>query len=156
MWTERDEVWDDLGLGHFDPAVATMLSHVTARRFLNHVETWEKDDIFDSSRLSEAKLIKKYKGLRFFDDDEDDGGYFRIRSDRFNWKGKRGGGWVITCDQMLGEDPSTDFPEDKEINESYSEAIEYLVNDTLHDMIKAARQSAGVLLIEAAAAEGKE
>jgi hypothetical protein len=59
MWTERDEVWDDLGLGHFDPAVATMLSHVTARRFLNHVETWEKDDIFDSSRLCEAKLIKK-------------------------------------------------------------------------------------------------
>jgi hypothetical protein len=60
--------------------------------------------------------------LCFFDDDEGDGGYFRIRSDRFNWKGKRGGGWVITCDQMLGEDPSTDLPEDKEINESYSEA----------------------------------
>ncbi len=43
----------------------------------------------------------------FFDDDEGDGGYFRIRSDRFNWKGKRGGGWVITFDHILGEDPST-------------------------------------------------
>ena len=61
-----------------------------------------------------------------------------------------------SCDQMLGEDPSTDLPADNEINESYSEATEYLVNDTLHDMIKATRQSAGVLLIEAAAAKGKE
>ena len=39
--------------------------------------------ITDSGRVAEAKLIKKYKGIRFFDDDEDEGGYFRIRSDRF-------------------------------------------------------------------------
>ena len=36
--------------------------------------------ITDSGRVAEAKLIKKYKGICFFDDDEDEGGYFRIRS----------------------------------------------------------------------------
>ena len=59
MWTEHDEVWDDLGLAHFDPAVATMLAHIKARRFFNHAENLEKVDIFDQSRVSGAKLIKK-------------------------------------------------------------------------------------------------
>ena len=66
MWTEHDEVWDDLGLAHFDPAVATMLAHITARRFFYHVENWEKVDIFDQSRVSEAKLIQKVKKKSFF------------------------------------------------------------------------------------------
>ena len=56
---------------------------------------------------------------------------------------------MVTCDLMLGEDPSTDPPTDKDIDESYQEALEYLINDTLHEMIKAAKQSAGVLLVEA-------
>ena len=59
--------------------------------------------ITDSGRVAEAKLIKKYKGIRFFDDDEDEGGYFRIRSDRFTWKDKRSG---VMCDKMPDEDPA--------------------------------------------------
>lgn len=63
--------------------------------------------ITDSSRVSEAKLLKKYKGLRFFDD-EDGGAYYRIRSDRFTWKGKGAGGWVVVCDKMPNDDPAHD------------------------------------------------
>ena len=63
---------------------------------------------------------------------------------------------MITCDQMLGEDPSTDLRADKEINET-TKATQKLLSISLmiHFTIKATRQSAGVLLIEAAA-EGKE
>ncbi len=61
MWPEHGEVWDDLGLAHFDPVVTTILAHITAHRFFNQAEDWEKVDIIDQSRASEAKLIKKYK-----------------------------------------------------------------------------------------------
>lgn len=39
VWEAKDEVWDDLGLGHFDAAgVASLASSVQARRFLNYIE----------------------------------------------------------------------------------------------------------------------
>ena len=62
---------------------------------------------------------------------------------------------MVTCDLMLGEDPSTDPPADNGINECYQEALEYLIDDTLHEMIKSAKQSAGVLLVEAADEESE-
>ena len=40
-------------------------------------------------RVEEAMLIKKYKGIRFYDADEGGGAYYRVRSDSFSWKGKR-------------------------------------------------------------------
>ena len=64
--------------------------------------------IMDSGRVAEARLIKKYQGIRFFDDDDDEDRYFRIRSDRFTWIGKRSGGWVIVCDTMPDKDPAHD------------------------------------------------
>ena len=56
--------------------------------------------IMESGRVAVAKLIKKYQGIRFFDDNDDEDVYFRIRSDRFTWIGKRSGGWVVVCDTM--------------------------------------------------------
>jgi len=103
--------------------------------------------ITDSGRVAEAKLIKKYKGIRFFDDDEDEGGYFRIRGDRFTWKGKRSGGWVVVCDKMPDEDPAHDPAEYAEVEEEGT-LVEYLINTTLHEMITAARQAPDIMLVD--------
>jgi hypothetical protein len=110
------------------------------------LEHGETDLVCDPGRVAEAKLIKKYKGLRFFDDDEDTGGYFKIRSDRFTWKGKRSGGWVAVCDKMPDEDPAHDPDGDADIEDA-DELVEYLINEALHDMIKETRQAPGIILI---------
>ncbi len=134
VWEAKDEVWDDLGLGHFNQVgVATLAASVRQRRFLNFIDPDHCDLIMDSGRIAEARLIKKYKGIRFFDDDEGEGGYFRIRSDRFTWRGKKGGGWVIVCDKMPDEDPAHDPAEDAEIEED-GDLVEYLINKTLNEM----------------------
>ena len=84
-WGAADEDWDDLGLGNFDAAGVAALAAAAVARRLNYTEQGKSvfDLITDSSAVAEAKLIKKYKGLRFVDED-DEGGYFRIRSERFS------------------------------------------------------------------------
>ena len=95
-----------------------MAASVHRRRFLNFIDPEHSDLITDSGRVAEAKLRKKYKGFRFFDDDEDEGGYFRIRSDRFTWKGKRSGGWVVVCDKMPDEVPAHDPPKTQKLKKN--------------------------------------
>ena len=121
-----------------------MAAAVQARRFRNELQEEHVPLITDPSRVAEAKLIKNYGGIRFFDD-EDDGGYFRIRSDRFSWKGKKKGGWVVVCDKMPDEDPAHDPGGDADFVEG-DEGVEYLINQTLHEMISAARQAPGFFI----------
>ena len=68
-------------------------------------------------------------------------------SDRFTWKGKRSGGWVVVCDKMPDDDPANDPAEDEEIEEEGT-LVEYLINTTLHDMIRGARQAPDIVLVE--------
>ena len=44
------------------------------------------------------------------------------------------------------EDPANDPDEDAEIEDD--DLIEYIINATLHDMIKAARQASEIMLVE--------
>jgi len=69
--------------------------------------------ITDPSRAAEANFIKNYTGIRFYDEDED-WGYFRIRPDRFSWKGEKAGGWAVVCD-MRYDNPAHDPEEDADI-----------------------------------------
>ena len=70
-WTERDEVWETMGLERWDATVAILSAQVQARRINNFVEDDHKASILDQSPVSEAKLLRKYKGIRFYDDDDD-------------------------------------------------------------------------------------
>lgn len=146
VWSIHDEVWDDLGLAQFDEGLAALAAAVQAKRFQNHLLEEHLPLITDPSRVAEAKLIKNYKGIRFFDED-DDGGYFRIRSDRFSWKGKKAGGWVVVCDKMPDEDPAHDPQGDADITE-HEDLFEYVINAGLHTMISAARQAPGILIVD--------
>jgi hypothetical protein len=155
QWTDQDEVWETMGLERWDATIADLSAQVQARRINNYVEVELNATILDQSPVSEAKLLRKYKGIRFFDEDEDDAecrGYYRIRGDRLAWKGKKSGGWVVNCDKVTSNDPASDPQEDAEINDEYPEPYSYLINAELHRMISLARQAPGILLI----AEGAE
>jgi hypothetical protein len=73
VWEPKDEVWEDRGLWHLS-IEGDLAASVHRRRFLNFINPEHSDLITDSGRVAEAKLIKKFKGIRFFDDDEDEGG----------------------------------------------------------------------------------
>ena len=79
--------------------------------------------------------------------EDENGGYFRIRSDRFSWKGKKAGGWAVVCDMMPDDDPAHDPDKDADIIEDL-ELVEYVINSSLHEMISAARQSQGIFIVE--------
>jgi hypothetical protein len=62
-------------------AVAKLAAQVTSRNFKEH----DLDlAILAQSPVAEAKLLRKFKAIRFFDDDIDSElrGCYRIRSDR--------------------------------------------------------------------------
>ena len=80
------------------------------------------------------------------------GAYYRIRSDRFSWRGKKSGGWLATCDEMpsgdLSEDPAEDKVRSEEGKDEYDPEV-YIINSTQHIMIAAADQSPGVIMVNA-------
>ena len=90
-----------------------------------------------------------YNGMRFFDDDTDDGmgAYFRIRSDTFSWLGKRQGGLAATCDEMPLGDPSEDPARDIELTDEY-EPESNVINESLHSMTAKALQTPCVVLVD--------
>ena len=93
----------------------------------------------------EATLAAKYKGIRFYDEDAGEGTYYRIQAGLFSWAGKRRGGWLATCDEMLSGDLSEDPVEDIERPDEYDSEV-YIINGTLHGMITAADQASGVVM----------
>jgi hypothetical protein len=68
----KDEILDDLGLGHFaQVGVASLAASVQRRRFSKlRFDPEHLEFITDPGRVAEAKLIKKYKGIRFSDYDD--------------------------------------------------------------------------------------
>ena len=152
-WTKDDEVWDGLGLakwGYADVVALTEAVTQSRRRFYNYTEAKHDDTVTKNVKPENgAALVAKYNGMRFFDDDTDDGmgAYFRIRSDTFSWLGKRQGGWAATCDEVPSGDPSEDPAGDIELTDEY-EPERYVINESLHTMIAKALQAPGVVLVD--------
>ena len=59
--------------------------------------------------------------------------------------GKISGGWLATCDEMPSGGPSEDPVEDIERSDEYDPEV-YIINGTVHGMITAADQAAGVVM----------
>ena len=156
-WKETDEVFEGLGLEKWGyAAVDDLTEEITRprRQFKCLINKEEKRWVLTEKRVEEAMLIKKYKGIRFYDANEGDGTYYRVRSDSFSWKGKRWGGWAASCDAMPSGDPSEDPKADMDITNDY-EPVDYAINDSLIDMAECADQAPGFVLMSEELGERK-
>jgi hypothetical protein len=143
--TEDDEPWDGLGLDNWDFADTTALAmYATGRQFYNFTEEAHEGLISNQEVEHGGTLVARYKDIRFFDEDIGEGTYHRIRADRFSLVGKRGGGWLATCDEMPSDGPSEGPAEDKERTDEHDPEV-YIINGVLHTMIAAAAQAPGVI-----------
>ena len=73
-------------------------SKVVKRVFRAWVEDWEKECIKDKDAVSEVRLLDKYKGLVFYDADDDK--TYTIESKNMEWYNKSrkkniDGGWYL-------------------------------------------------------------
>ena len=133
-------MWDGLGLAKWGYADVTALTEAVTqsrRRFYNYIEAKHDGTVIKNVKPENgAALVAKYYGMRFFDDDTDDGMglYFRIRSDTFSWLGKRQGGWAVTCDEMPSGGPSEEPAGDIELTDEQAPK-RYVINESapLHD-----------------------
>lgn len=123
MWT-KDEVDFDLGLDKF--GVEINMEAVDERAiFNNYMEDWEESCIKNRSKSNEHLLLKKYRGVRFYDDDT---GEVFVIAKNLEWKKKTKGDkrtpcyGIVAC--LVGDDDDDD-------DGTYS----YHINEALHSMI---------------------
>jgi hypothetical protein len=67
------------------------------RFFKGWEEEWEQAAILNKDPVNEAKLLSKYGGLQFFDEDTE--GMLQIESEHLDWRRRRKdtGGYVLIC-----------------------------------------------------------
>ena len=136
LWTLEDELSVDLS---FTPESQEENAPRLAppRVFVNHLEPFEESKYMkkEDGPLT-ARLRRKYVGVRFFDDDEDD--HFEIVGVVFKKTSARKGCYCVTVQlvQELGGDVVDDDPET------------YIINEELHRMVSLEVQTSGIQLSE--------
>jgi heat shock protein HspQ len=115
-------------------------SKVVKRVFRAWVEDWEKECIKDKDAVSEVRLLDKYKGLVFYDADDDK--TYTIESKNMEWYNKSrkkniDGGWYLlaTSDE--------------------NEMDTFMVEDELCSQIADTPQDDSIEIIRRAVEEGK-
>jgi hypothetical protein len=126
FWDEAD--FSKLGLQKFGIDADEQLGRISVRCFKAWLEEWERDNIRKNHSVSEARLLEKYGGLRFYDDE----GHFNVTicANDMCWSTVKGAkGW---CVKALKDsyDPKTN----PDAFQPWS--IDYHTND-LHDVIAA-------------------
>ena len=92
FWDEAD--FSKLGLQKFGIDADEQLGRISVRCFKAWLEEWERDDIRRNKPVSEARLLEKYGGLRFYDDE----GYFNVTicASDMCWSTVKGAkGWCV-------------------------------------------------------------
>jgi hypothetical protein len=146
VWTEKD-MQSDVGLEKFQVQVDMDATRVPTREFNNYIEDWEAGDIKINKAQSETKLLEKYKLIRFYDPDFDDGTTFTIIADNLDWKKGRGGGWQVIAEPDADDDAADDADDEDEDEDESNKYEPYLINEALHDMIRECdTQTKGVVL----------
>jgi len=126
MWT-KDEVDFDLGLDKFGVKI-NMDAEDERAIFKNFVEDWEEESIKKRSKSNEHLLLKKYRGVRFYDVDTDE---VFVIAKNLEWKKKTKGDSRTPCFGIVaslvgGGDDDDDDDENTQF---------YHINEVLHLMI---------------------
>ena len=90
--------------------IDSLKQRAITRTFRAWMEDWEKDAMTSNDPVSERKLLEKYKGLAFCDEDTEGKPMLTCHSDNLQWNKKVRGsngytGWHLI---MVGEDGSED------------------------------------------------
>ena len=108
--------------------------------FNGWIEDWESDAIKSKASLHEFKLLEKYKGVPFFD--EEDGVTYKILHTNLEWSKKVKGDAETPCYCVLAVPESEDGTFDL-FDVDTDELIAYRINFSLHAMIRAHAEQAG-------------
>ena len=97
-WTDADLAFE-MGLENWERDGGDVPAPIVPKRiFRAWVEDWEWDLIHDKDCLSEAKLLQKYQGLRWIDQDADneESELCIVQEDSMDYQGGRhGDGWCV-------------------------------------------------------------
>jgi len=127
IWT-ADEVAYDLGLEKYDAAVDIPVAPTT--KFKNFIEGWECEATKNKSAENEFKLLSKYKGIKFYDDDEDQ--VYVILDTNLEWKKKDKSDRETPCYCVLAKPDTHVREEDGDLGDEEC----YHINEELHQMIR--------------------
>jgi hypothetical protein len=122
LWGEEDESFD-LALTTFGVNVGAIRNTPTVPVRLFHcwIETWEEPLLKSNRATSKIRLLQKYKGLVFKDDDETTDPpciTYTISSERMYWKPYRGGGWCVVGEPANFDGTNEEVLQDFIINET--------------------------------------
>ena len=99
------------------------------RNFRAYIEEgWEPAAVKKNNQTSEAKLLKKYGGIKFKDDN--DGVIYTIDSKELEWKRGRNGGWMAICKPPKWEE--SEDPDDL-VPWKFTEDLIFLIKNTPQD-----------------------
>ena len=91
MWND-DDINFDLDLENFRVDTAVLRSVSRNRIFRCWVEDWEKEARSKNDPVQEARLLQKYKDMRFYDLDNQVN--YTIHPGNMEFQRGRGGGWM--------------------------------------------------------------
>lgn len=115
-----------LRLEKFGVNVVELAEPVHTRTFHAWIEDWEKEILKKNDCVAEAMLLEKYKGLVFFDPDNNCS--YTIWNKNLEFQRGRGGGWCaigVPADKSLDDEP-------------------FLIGDMLVDLVKETEQDGKV------------
>ena len=127
-WND-DDVNFDIGLEKWGVDVDDLQKKTIPERTFNAwIEDWENAILKHNDTVSEARLLEKYKGLCFYDIDQDI--TYTAYSHCLEYKKFRNGGWCL-----IGAPPDYDGSADND-----HLLYPYLINDNLVEMIAETKQ----------------
>ena len=132
LWTQ-EEVTFDMGLGEYGITLDMDTTGMVV--FKCYEEDWEKEARTKKLAINEFRLFQKYKGVKFFDEDEDQ--VYEICATNLEWQKKIGKDATTPCYVVLAKPVSEE--DDDEEEEEEVEYESYRINDMLYDMIRDSR-----------------
>ena len=105
--------------------------------FKCYEEDWEKEARTKKLAIHEFLLLQKYKGVRFFDEDEDQ--VYEIFANNLEWQKKIGKDPTTPCYVVMAKPINNDSNDEgaaEDASDDGEELESYRINDALFAMIK--------------------
>ena len=134
MWSAEEGDYN-LGLDKYGVVLNMEADRTTT--FRCYEEDWEKEARTKKLAIHEFRLLQKYKGVRFFDEDEDQ--VYEIFANNLEWQKKIGKDPTTPCYVVMAKPINNDSNDEgaaEDASDDGEELESYRINDALFAMIK--------------------